>query len=44
LAKNLPDALLSVIDSAYGHDGFLTETIKINKIIRAFINSKENKS
>jgi homoserine O-acetyltransferase len=44
LAKNLPDALLSVIDSAYGHDGFLTETIKINKIIRAFINSKEDKS
>jgi homoserine O-acetyltransferase len=39
LAKYLPDALLSVIDSAYGHDGFLTETIKINKIIRAFLNS-----
>jgi homoserine O-acetyltransferase len=39
LAKHLPDSLLSIIDSAYGHDGFLTETIKINKIIRAFLNS-----
>ena len=39
LAKHLPDSLLSIIDSAYGHDGFLTESIKINKIIRAFLNS-----
>jgi homoserine O-acetyltransferase len=41
LARHLPNALLSIIDSDYGHDGFLTETIKINKIIRAFINTSE---
>lgn len=39
LAKHLPNSLFSIIDSAYGHDGFLTESIKINKIIRAFLNS-----
>jgi homoserine O-acetyltransferase len=43
LAKHMPFALLSIIDSAYGHDGFLTETIKINKIISAFLNSEKEK-
>jgi homoserine O-acetyltransferase len=42
LAKNLPNALLHCIDSANGHDGFLTETIKINSIIKKFIQSKKN--
>lgn len=37
LEKHLPNARLKVIDSAYGHDGFLTETRKINHIIQAFV-------
>jgi homoserine O-acetyltransferase len=41
LAHHLPDALLTVMDSAYGHDGFLTESIKINKIISSFLPSNK---
>jgi homoserine O-acetyltransferase len=41
LAHHLPDALLTVMDSDYGHDGFLTESIKINKIISSFLRSNK---
>jgi homoserine O-acetyltransferase len=44
LAKHLPDALLSIIHSDYGHDGFLTETLRINQTIQKFINQKENQT
>lgn len=34
LADNIPDANLSVIDSTYGHDGFLLESAAITESIR----------
>ncbi len=40
LAKNIPDASLEVIDSDYGHDGFLTETEKIKTIITTWLEKK----
>ncbi|MCJ0743369.1 homoserine O-acetyltransferase family protein [Pedobacter montanisoli] len=40
LAKHIPDAELSVIKCAYGHDGFLIETDKLTKIVGNFL--KEN--
>ncbi len=39
LAKHLPNAILSEIDSSYGHDGFLIEVEKITSDIREFYNS-----
>ena len=36
LARQLPNAFISEIDSPYGHDGFLMEHIKISKEIRKF--------
>ena len=38
LATNLPNATLKVVDSAYGHDGFLIEYPQINAAIAAFYN------
>jgi homoserine O-acetyltransferase len=37
LARNIPDAKLFTINSLYGHDGFLIEAKKINKILRKII-------
>ena len=36
LATNLPNATLKVVDSEYGHDGFLIEYPQINAAIAAF--------
>jgi len=36
LAEHIPHAELKVIDSDYGHDGFLIETDKISKCIQKF--------
>jgi homoserine O-acetyltransferase len=36
LAKYIPQAQLEVIDSTYGHDGFLLENEQITKIIKKF--------
>jgi homoserine O-acetyltransferase len=36
LAKEIPGATLAVINSAFGHDGFLLEYDKINKVITDF--------
>jgi len=33
LASYLPDSQLRIIDSLYGHDGFLTETEKVSRIL-----------
>jgi homoserine O-acetyltransferase/O-succinyltransferase len=38
LHDNIPNSTLNLIDSPYGHDGFLTEGKKINEIILNFIN------
>jgi homoserine O-acetyltransferase/O-succinyltransferase len=37
LAEHIPDATLAIIDSMYGHDGFLLEFEAIEKEIRKFI-------
>ncbi|MGI8950727.1 MAG: homoserine O-acetyltransferase family protein [Chitinophagaceae bacterium] len=44
LAKYIPDAEIKIIDSLYGHDGFLLEYEKITKIISEFISAKNKKS
>lgn len=42
LAKHIPEARLAVIDSIYGHDGFLLEFGAIEKEIRAFLKEKNS--
>ncbi len=37
LARHIPNARLEIIDSFYGHDGFLLEFEKMETILRAFI-------
>jgi homoserine O-acetyltransferase len=37
LAKHLPNAKLKIVDSSYGHDGFLIEWEKLTKEIKKFI-------
>ena len=37
LYENIPNAVLELIDSPYGHDGFLTEGEKLNKLIINFL-------
>jgi homoserine O-acetyltransferase/O-succinyltransferase len=48
LAENIPSAKLAIIDSHYGHDGFLLEFEKITELIIPFlgstIQSKESKT
>ena len=38
LAEHIPGAQLEVIDSIYGHDGFLVEMEAIEKVLRNFLN------
>jgi homoserine O-acetyltransferase len=40
LAKHIPGAQLEIIDSFYGHDGFLLEDKKLTTILKQFINNK----
>lgn len=37
LANEIPNAQLEIIDSSYGHDGFLVETEKLSKLMVEFI-------
>ncbi|MCC6462787.1 MAG: homoserine O-acetyltransferase [Saprospiraceae bacterium] len=37
LAEQIPDAQYASIDSFYGHDGFLTETQALSKVLEAFL-------
>ncbi len=37
IAGNIPEASYRCIDSLYGHDGFLIETVQISKLINQFI-------
>ncbi len=41
LAKHIPGAELTVIDSLYGHDGFLLEYEKITMVIANFLHRKK---
>lgn len=44
LAKHIPNAIFSEIDSLYGHDGFLIETEKItNEILKHFTSNELRK-
>jgi homoserine O-acetyltransferase len=43
LARNIPGAQLEIIDSPYGHDGFLLEYEKITILIRRFLQGRESK-
>ncbi len=40
LARHIPGAQLAIIDSHYGHDGFLLEFEKIAELIAAFLNNE----
>jgi homoserine O-acetyltransferase len=44
LAKHIPGSTFEVIDSFYGHDGFLIETKKITEVISNFYKQKNKKS
>ena len=37
LATHLPDASLVIIDSNYGHDGFMVESVKISKQLSSWL-------
>jgi homoserine O-acetyltransferase len=37
LAKHIPNATLKIIDSSYGHDGFLIEWDKLTRVIKEWI-------
>lgn len=37
LAEHIPDSTLIEIDSPYGHDGFITEAVKISKALREWL-------
>jgi homoserine O-acetyltransferase/O-succinyltransferase len=41
LQENIPNSLFNEIDSLFGHDGFLIETEKIERSIKAFYKQKE---
>lgn len=41
IADNIPGSSFKVIDSFYGHDGFLLETDKLTFIIKEFLRSKK---
>jgi homoserine O-acetyltransferase/O-succinyltransferase len=40
LANNIKNATLVCIDSVYGHDAFLVETIKLTNIIKSFLDNE----
>jgi homoserine O-acetyltransferase len=40
LYRHIPDAELFLIDSDFGHDGFLVEHEKLNEILKPFVDSK----
>lgn len=42
LANNIENAELSIIDSVYGHDGFLVETEKINSVLKESLTRLQN--
>ena len=42
IAQHIPNARLEVIESLYGHDGFLIETEKIGQLIKSFLPCKSN--
>jgi homoserine O-acetyltransferase len=43
LAEHIPNAQLEIIDSIFGHDGFLVETKTLENILINFLNSNDEK-
>ncbi len=43
IAAHIPKSEIKIIDSFYGHDGFLIETAKLTEVIRNFLPDKNNK-
>jgi homoserine O-acetyltransferase len=41
IARSMPDATLVVIDSAYGHDGFMVESETISRHLRAWLGTDD---
>lgn len=41
LAKHIPNAKLEIIDSFYGHDGFLLEDEKLTTLLKQLLNNKK---
>jgi homoserine O-acetyltransferase len=41
LAKYIPEAKLEIIDSFYGHDGFLLEDEKLNTLLKQLLNNNK---
>lgn len=44
LAKHIPNAQFKLIDSFYGHDGFLLETKQLTDLLKEFYKSTSNKT
>ncbi|WP_053224013.1 homoserine O-acetyltransferase family protein [Roseivirga seohaensis] len=42
IAEHLPNSTFKIIQSDYGHDGFLIETQKISEILKPFLNNESN--
>jgi homoserine O-acetyltransferase len=42
LSKHIPKAKISIIDSIYGHDGFLLETGQITDLLNNFLDNRMN--
>ncbi|MEY3432646.1 MAG: hypothetical protein RL131_582 [Bacteroidota bacterium] len=40
IAAHIPNAQLEIIQSLYGHDGFLLENEKLNQLLHTFLNQK----
>lgn len=38
MVENIPNVEYKVIDSSFGHDGFLVESDKLDRIIQSFLN------
>ena len=44
LAENIPDATFGLIESPHGHDSFLIDYLKLNKLIEDFVEQKKKVS
>ena len=43
LAQHIPNATLEILESSYGHDGFLVEFDQLKKIISQYLNKSLSK-
>ena len=44
IASHIPNATLHIIDSSYGHDGFLIEFEKIGALVSGFLEDEADRS